>query len=51
MTAKERLRLIKALVVVWIDTWVAGDIVAASQLLTIIKMMVASYRYEKLAEL
>jgi len=51
MVAKERLRIIKALVVVWIDTWVAGDVHEAEQILNIIKRMVASYRWEKLEEM
>ena len=33
MVAKERLRLIKALVVVWIDTFVGGDVHEAEQIL------------------
>lgn len=51
MVAKERLRIIKALVVVWIDTFVAGDIHEAERILEIVKRMVASYRWEKLEEM
>ena len=48
MDYKERLRIIKALVVIWIDTWVAGDIANAERILTMIRDMVRLYRNEKL---
>ena len=51
MDAKERLRIIKALVVNWIDTFVAGDVYEAEQILSVVKRMVASYRWEKLEEM
>jgi len=51
MVAKERLRIIKALVVVWIDTLVIGDTHEAAVLLQSIIRMVATYRWDKLREL
>lgn len=51
MDAKERLRIIKALVVIWIDTYVAGDLPMSERILTIVRTMVTSYRWEKLNEL
>jgi len=51
MVAKERLRIIKALVVVWIDTLVIGDTHEASHLLAVIVRMVGTYRWDKLKEL
>lgn len=51
MAARERLRLIKALVVTWIDVWVGGDIVSAEQIMLIIRRMVRLYAAEKLAEM
>ena len=50
MESKEILRIIKSLVVDWIDLLVGGDEISAEQLLTLIRRLVTHYRWEKLDE-